>query len=221
VLTPAADARAADWITAALTTFAKDVNSVVPGGFEAYVRVFHPARTASGLVSWRDLAEAHGRQAHAGMQFWHVVGRWQMAGEPLSGSLPEALRTPVADVLVRHTATPGDCWFAFWNGFAETRDALRHAPAFAVPARGYFLLRGRVEEVAQGVGTQSANIWWPDDRAWCVATEVDFNTTYIGCSAACRDDLLARADLEVYEIDPGHGITYLSDTINPSPPLRG
>ena len=42
-LMAAADARAADWIVEALRTFAESVTSLVPGGFEAYVRVFHPA----------------------------------------------------------------------------------------------------------------------------------------------------------------------------------
>jgi hypothetical protein len=44
--------------------------------------------------------------------------------------------------------------------------------------------------------------------------EVDFKTTYIGCSEACRDDLLARPELEADEIDPSCGIDWRSDRLN-------
>jgi len=73
------------------------------------------------------------------------------------------------------------------------------------------------ENVLEGFRDQSANIWWPDDRAWCVATEIDLNTTYIGCDDACRDTILALPGVEALEIDPAAGISWLSDPINPLP----
>lgn len=39
--------------------------------------------------------------------------------------------------------------------------------------------------------------WWPDDHAWCVANEIDFDFTCVGGSPALIDDLLRLADLEV------------------------
>lgn len=64
---------------------------------------------------------------------------------------------------------------------------------------------------------QSANLWWPDDRAWCVATEIDFNTTYIAGSRTLLDALLGSGALEVYEASPTDGVTYGSDHLNPLP----
>lgn len=64
---------------------------------------------------------------------------------------------------------------------------------------------------------QSANLWWPDDHAWCVATEIDINTTYIACSEACRDDILAMPELEAFEVNPATGIAWTSDLVNPEP----
>ena len=49
---------------------------------------------------------------------------------------------------------------------------------------------------------QSPSIWWPDDHAWCVATEIDLMTTYVGCSGGCRNDLLAHEGFEAFEVDP-------------------
>jgi hypothetical protein len=66
---------------------------------------------------------------------------------------------------------------------------LRACPTFRVPAREYRLLAGPIDAVAESVvdspWSQSPNLWWPHDHAWCVATEIDLNTTYIGCTEAC------------------------------------
>lgn len=45
----------------------------------------------------------------------------------------------------------------------------------------------------------SANLWWPADHAWCVATEIDFAWTYVGASRECTDGLLADPNLEAVE----------------------
>jgi hypothetical protein len=45
-------------------------------------------------------------------------------------------------------------------------------------------------------------LWWPDDRAWCAGNEIDASFTCIGGSRALIDELLARHDLEVLELDP-------------------
>ena len=50
----------------------------------------------------------------------------------------------------------------------------------------------------------SPNLWWPDDRAWCVATEIDLAWTYVGGSAALIDDVLASAALEAQPVSPDH-----------------
>jgi hypothetical protein len=43
---------------------------------------------------------------------------------------------------------------------------------------------------------------------------VDLRSTYVGCSAACRDDLLGRPELEIYEIELSDGIGRRSDELN-------
>lgn len=47
---------------------------------------------------------------------------------------------------------------------------------------------------------QSANLWWPKDRAWCVATEIDFKFSFVAGSRRGIDEILASRDLEVYEV---------------------
>ena len=242
-LVPSQEIEAADWIVAALRTFAESVLSLVPEGFSSYVRVFHPAyrfdRQSPELwetrtrLRWAEVAAANGTRPHPGMQWLALTRGYEFLHRaqpgvydypPREGSLPDELVRPLTAVLRRHTAAAERCWFAVWNGFGGgMREDIRSAATFRVPGRDYFLLRGPIGAISESALShahyyQSVNIWWPDDRAWCVATEIDLDTTYIGCSEACRDNFLAERELEALEVDPASGITYTSDTINPTPP---
>jgi hypothetical protein len=45
------------------------VLSLVPRGFESYVRLFHHGHRRDGShVPWAEIAAAYGKQPHAGMQ---------------------------------------------------------------------------------------------------------------------------------------------------------
>jgi hypothetical protein len=214
----------------ALRTFAQSVTSLVPAGFESYVRVFHPAYRRTGLdqvrVSWAEIAAATGKEAHPAMQLSAFTGSDQdhdaLTGvfddAPEVGSLPPELAGPLVNVLARRTTTPGSCWFAVWEGFGGLREEVRRAPRFALPGREYHLLRGTVDALTANVDLapfeQTPNLWWPDDHAWCVATEIDLNTTYIGCDRACCDRVIALPGVEALPIDPASGIDFASDLPN-------
>ena len=218
------DLSPARWIVESLTDFAKSVNSLVPRGFEGYVRVFHPAQLNGRSVSWAEIAAANGKEPHAGMQLNALTGlddRDVQPGvfdcSPEEGDLPTDLRRPIVDVLGGHTATADRCWFAYWYGWGGFQPQWGNPPTFATPGREYMLFAGSVDAALDepyDFRSQSPSIWWPDDHAWCVATEIDLRTTYIGCSNACRVELLARPELEAYEIDPSIGIDWQSDRTN-------
>jgi hypothetical protein len=229
-LRPSRDITAADWITADLTTFAKSVHSLVPACFSSYVRVFHPARRGSHgdeLVSWAEIAEANGTTVNPAMQLNALTGGYWFEPQPgvygdvpALGTAPPEVMLPLIAVLADHTATASTCWFAFWNGYGGTTPDIRSASTFKIPSREYHLLAGPIDAAANdewGFRFQSPNLWWPDDRAWCVATEIDLNTTYIGCDDACRDALLGTRQLEALPIEATAGIDYSSDPINPLP----
>lgn len=230
-LAPAADASAADWLVESLTTFAESVLSLVPAGFETYVRVFHPAQRGGRPLRWAEIATECARVAHPGMQLCALVGEVRVedspAGEffdlpPAEGYLPQEVVPPLVEALGRHTRAPERGWFAVWEGFAMLLPHARAAVTFTLPNRRYHLLAGPVAAAGESfldrrAYEQTANLWWPDDRAWCVATEIDLKSTYVACSRACADDLLAQDELEVLEIDPATGIAWDSDAINPKP----
>ena len=177
---PAPDASPADWLIESLTTFAVDVTSLVPRGFEAYVRVRHPRR-ADGRVD--------------------------------VGALQPELARAMGAALQRHTQTPDACYFAIWHGFGGGYAVdVTKAATFRLPGREYFLFVGVVGDAALTlVGHQTANLWWPADRAWCVATEIDLYSTYIGCSTTAAAELTSLPGIEAAGVAPETGITFAAD----------
>lgn len=239
------DVRAADWIAAAVRDFDHTVGSLVPPVFEAYARVFHPATRsnetadAAGApgrrveVSWAQVAAANGRQAHAGMEWVAITGSWayhhggSQSGiwdeEPDEGTLPAVQAQALTEVLGRFTSTPGECFYAVWEGFGALA-LMPVAATVAMPGREMLLLTGPLSQARRvsmetGSWEQSPSLWWPADRAWCVATDVDLMSTYVGGSRACIQAVLAAPGLEAWEVSDRQGVTYDSDGVNPVPPL--
>jgi hypothetical protein len=207
------------------------VAALVPPAFEAWARVFHPAVRYAGDddvdVPWAEVAAANGTTAHPLMSWTAITGSADFLGEdnqsplwddhPALGHLPEHVAAAVAAVLGAHTTTPGDCWF----GLSAHGARPGTAPVLQVPGRSYLLVRGPVGTAAANLvpepASQSANAWWPADRAWFVATDIDLVSTYVGGSAAAVAALLAHPALETAPAAPGHGTTDAADTVNPPP----
>ena len=229
------DLRPAGWLTESITSFSKNVGALVPSTFDAYARVFHPAYDGGDLVSWAQIARANRKIVHPQMQFTRLVGyesryspeyKSRQAGvfdeAPAAGEPSRDVAASMAHTLARHTATATDCWFAVWDGWGDLEEAFHGQPTFHLPAREYHLAHGPVTAATQSVARppwshRSCNLWWPDDHAWCVASEIDLDSTYIGGSQACIEELLANPELEVTAIDLTAGVTYDSDTLNPIP----
>jgi hypothetical protein len=92
----------------------------------------------------------------------------------------------------------------------------------SLPKRQYFLFQGPLDAAIE-LGwmlddgffvPQSPNLFWPDDHSWCVATEVDLDSTYLGGSEALVQRLLADRSLEVLSVTPSDPIDAGSDEIN-------
>ena len=130
----------------------------------------------------------------------------------------------LADVLAGQTTTPQSCWFAVWDGFGDlVVPDDEDARSFAVPQRRMLLLAGVIRAVgisslSVAPGWQSPNLWWPDDRAWCVSTEIDLMSTYVGGSRACIQAIVEHRQLEAAAVESSDGIAADTDTINPSIP---
>jgi len=226
------DLSPARWLTESISSFAESVGSLIPATFGAYARVFHPANNGGDLVSWAQVARANGRIVHPQMQFNRLIGyssRYspdylpRQSGvfdeAPTVGKPPPDVGASLARTLARHTTTAAHCWFALWDGRGDLDQAFHGQPTFQLPHRDYHLAGGPVAAASQLLGTvgrYSANLWWPADHAWCVATDIDLDSTYVGASEACIEELLAKSELEVAPLSVTAGVTADSDTLNPA-----
>jgi hypothetical protein len=61
------------------------------------------------------------------------------------------------------------------------------------------------------------NLIWPENRAWFVATEYDFDSTLVGGNRELIDAILASPDLEAWGVDPEVSLQADADKINPVP----
>ncbi len=189
-----------------MTTFAHNVASFLPGHFAAYARVFHPFgdERAPPTRSWRELTAAVGvelgeRSAAADFALTGVPGT-----QAPTGTLPRLLIEPLIEHLARATVTPERCFFAVWDGFGGSAVPDTLEPKLALPNRDYHVFAGPIDAATTSFSDvswiyQSANLWWPSDQAWCVATEIDLPWTYVGGPRSCIDALLADPRLEAVE----------------------
>jgi hypothetical protein len=216
---------AADWIVERLSPENwPQITSFVPRGFEAYARILHPADgpgdgSGSGrLVRWHEVAEWSGMPLRNDAQFHSVAmppdrpeAESPTRQRPRVGSLyaPDALI--VAHIGERWTATADRCWFCVWEGYGWFPDSSRHGPRVQLPNRDYVMCTAPVASVLSPMSgapvDRSPNLWWPHDRAWCVASEIDLQWTYVGGPSGMIEELLENEDLEALPVDLNDPIT--------------
>jgi hypothetical protein len=227
------DTSPAEWIGSRLHPSATDVGSIIPEGFEAYGRLFHPVEGDAGRRErWGDLARRNRRIVHPEMQF-HWISRpvgqrpppgYDPGDGPSWGSLPLPERQALVEVLSRYTTTPDTCWFCVWDGYdpleenptvewhepgtlaalrarIQRRRPRRRVPSLPLvdlPHRRYYLYRGSIQKALAPLPLeQSPNLWWPEDRAWFVATEIDYAWTYVGAPRRAVEELVEDGRVEV------------------------
>ena len=243
-LTPSHDLSAAAWIAPRLGGAFGAVTRAVPHGYPAYARICHPpADTAGALTTWSHVARTTGRVAHPLMQ-WHALAGcdpgssasgllWPGAPPRVGHLVPEVLG-PLCAVLAGFTTTPEDCSFGVWDGWGwigsdddsplSLLPGAQRAAVVRLPARDYLLLAGPVEAALQlGYRSrpdwflpQSPSIFWPSDRAWFTATEIDFDSTLVGGSGELVAALLAAPALDAWPVDGGDSLAIDADTRNPA-----
>ena len=103
---------------------------------------------------------------------------------------------------------PGRGWFSraksmihnLWDNLRPAPDILLNVPRLKGQGRDYILFRSPLETVPPlsqyPPWGQSPSLWWPEDRAWCVATEIDLYDTFVGGSEACVERILNCPELE-------------------------
>jgi hypothetical protein len=229
-LRPVTDMAAAAWVEAgAEEEFDWTVSALIPGEFESYARILHPADSPAGTpVRWAEVAGWSGRTIRPSVSFRDLARPAHDAGTtsapwdeaPLEGELLPSQLQALCEVLAGHTGTPERCWFCLWDGWGwidgvETagvpsdfsREVL-DGPRVRRPDREYLLLEGPLDGALElghhGDGfffPQSPNLFWPDDRSWCAATEIDLDSTYVGGSAWLIREVLDDSRIEAVPVE--------------------
>jgi hypothetical protein len=243
--------QAADWIRERLHPFALDVGSVVPSGFAAYARIFHPGTMAGRPeieLRWSDVAALSGKTSHPEMQF-HAIAPpahdpQPRVYEPRLGVLSKGQAGALVTLLSRYTRTPNSCCFCLWEGYgylhpggmaplvaagppfprlraglwrfqfrwSRPRTPRPDGPRVRLPGRDYLLFQA---PLAEALGWEDGpNLWWPEDRSWCVASEIDFAYTYVAGTEELIDAIVIDPAIEALPAKLTDGISHASDIVN-------
>jgi hypothetical protein len=121
----------------------------------------------------------------------------------------------------RRTRDAYDAEVAAWHGLLDGTAAVQ------IPQRRMHLLDGPLTAIDDFYEPHTGrsglclrdppSLWWPADQRWCVGTDIDLMTTYVGASRTAIDALLADDRLEVLPVSDSQSVTWEADTINPLP----
>jgi hypothetical protein len=161
--------------------------------------------------------------------YW-IKGPGQLRGcdwagqPPAQGLIPRDPLAALLEILATHTSTPDSCWMCLWEGYGwvSGMSSARFDPDPPRPAwpteartaarvllnREYLLLHGTLASALALEGEddpdwqfgQSPNLFWPEDRAWVVSTDIDDRCSLVGGSAQLVAGLLTRDELEVWPV---------------------
>jgi hypothetical protein len=188
-------------------------------GYRDYPAELYDSEPATGelpeIVAKRLGAVLSGHTDQPGSGFFGIWNGWGRG--TVTFSFPKG--TP-AEVKQREREA-SDAALAAWHELIDS------AATFAIPHRKMHLLRGplvAIEDFYEGSAGPASlclrdppSLWWPADQAWCVGTDIDLMTTYVGGSSSAIDALLADDELEVLRVRDSQSITWDADTINPLP----
>lgn len=181
----AASAAPAEWLAGACSGVWGTVGKLVPSQYPSILRVHAPPSNEDWWSAYRHLFEVIaevGERHTVADRAWFAV--WEGYGFETSTMLyfkPDRLRDVARKALGKQRLRNEDR-----RRNAAIRDGLRELPRFELPNRTYYLLQGSVAAVTQleepGRPEQwhRPDLFWPDDRQWFVATDVDFWSLYIG-----------------------------------------
>lgn len=190
------------------------VCSMVPSGFEAYGRLLHPAYTLhDGMwssVRWSELALRQRTELRADSSFSSISGVGtsdpiaSSIREPADGDMDASDLAELISLLGQWTGTADRGWFCVWDGYGwpELPQQFKGPPRVKLEHRACLLCAGRLEDALTLPMGQAPTLWWPQDRSWCVRTDIDGYSTYVAASNACIAALISLASIEVLHADP-------------------
>lgn len=192
MVTPLDDVAASRWIVESVTFGNESVGSILPGGYQSYVEIDYKF---GRLWVLRDLLAEDTAPA---VDCWY--GIWE--GWPI----PDEWREKPAFHM------PDGNYLLFSGKFTDLAEI---ATSFSVSV---IEQGGSGAEIAGGAegstgGSESMSrkmresgfyrqpsLWWPADRSWVVASDIDAETLYVACRSEMAMRILGREDLDARQV---------------------
>jgi hypothetical protein len=100
--------------------------------------------------------------------------------------------------------------------------AVLNGPLSAAGSLGIEVLGGEVEHAPQNSSLRyltraiwkPPNLIWPPDQRWYVCSEIDFDSTLIGCTHELASEILKSDQLESLVVRPGDSLCADGDDVN-------
>jgi|SRR5579862_3252743 len=193
-----------------------DVGAWTPKSFDAYVRIAYPFRelTSGRLIRWSELAQRSGEAVGPSTAARELLSRERASidGQKIFAlaQLPDEELRILTSLLRTHSETPDSTWLCIWEGYGDLGlqpdPRPKEPPRLRFPDRDrqYVLYRGGADApllVREG-HNYMGDIWWPDDRAWVLTTDTDFDWVYLAGSTDVIEDLVSAPGLEVFVTGP-------------------
>lgn len=192
--------------------------SLVPTGFESLVRIMH--RTGDGR-RWADVAREYGHILHPLAQWPGIYAQHDGSSDathPPTGTMDfDSLRA-----ILEHLPVHDSLYWAVWEGHG-----IWHSPPVyrltETPARQYRVFTGLGPNDFTWPGSntrvsdQSPNLLWPGSGRWVVSTEVDADSTLVGCEASSCRAIVEDPRLEAFPVSSDSDFSWGGDRINELP----
>jgi len=218
------------WLAGLMHGWAQ-VGSVAGHGFEAYVRLLHPRPWERGNEEgwsrrrWADIAARRGRVMHPLVQWERLLEVDESRHSSDVGWLDPLVLAELAPLLAAATTTPDDVVAGFWEGGSGQK--LRTPAVLELPDRAHVLAQTSLTEVGDpdwghtlrlgwrnGLRTPSLQLLWPEDHAWVLATEIDWDSTIVAGGRALVDAILTDGRFEAFEVPHDDDLSSRGDTVN-------
>lgn len=218
------------WLAGLMHGWAQ-VGSVAGHGFEAYVRLLHPRPWERGNEEdwsrrrWADIAARRGRVMHPLVQWERLLEVEESRHSSDVGWLDPLVLAELAPLLAAATTTPDDAVAGFWEGGSGQK--LRTPAVLELPDRAHVLAQTSLTEVGDpdwghtlrlgwrnGLRTPSLQLLWPEDHAWVLATEIDWDSTIVAGGRALVDAILADGRFEAFEVRHDDDLSSHGDSVN-------
>jgi len=220
-----------------------NVGAVAGYGFEAYARILHPrpldqpSRRGWGVPPnddwsmrrWADVAAENGHVMHPLVQWGRLLGDQGPTADGSSsiGWLDPLVLAALVPLLSAVTTTPDDLVAGFWEG-GSGQKLVSARTLTSGDGLDYVLATTTLSELTEldwgfslklgwrpwSMWNRSMQILWPEDHAWVLASQIDFDSTIVAGTRALVDAILTDRRLEAFEVGPDDDLSWEGDVVN-------